>query len=97
MSKMPTAKEFFTELDSVIKDIEMLKDGSWVPDEHSCNASIEFLEKTKIKILQFTKLHVEAAIKECIESAPSGSSTDTVSYEDVVMALKDCYSIENIK
>ena len=46
---------------------------------------------------QFAKLHVEAAIKECIESAPSGSSTDTVSYEDVVEALEDCYPLTKIK
>jgi hypothetical protein len=45
----------------------------------------------------FAKLHVEAAIKTCIEEAPSGSSTDTVSYEDVVEALKNCYPLENIK
>ena len=46
---------------------------------------------------EFAKLHVKAAIKECIESAPSGSSTDTVSYEDVVECLKDCYPLTNIK
>jgi hypothetical protein len=45
----------------------------------------------------YAKLHVEAAIKECIESAPCGSSTDTVSYEDVKQALEDCYPLENIK
>jgi hypothetical protein len=48
-------------------------------------------------MIEFAKLHVEAAIKECIESAPSGSSTDTVSYEDVVNALTDCYPLTNIK
>ncbi len=48
-------------------------------------------------MIKFAKLHVKAAIKECIESAPSGSSTDTVSYEDVVYALKDCYPLKNIK
>jgi hypothetical protein len=47
--------------------------------------------------IEFAKIHVKAAIKECIESAPSGSSTDTVSYEDVVEALKDCYPESNIK
>jgi len=49
------------------------------------------------KLIDFAKLHVEAAIKECIESAPSGSSTDTVSYEDVEYALKDCYPLTLIK
>ncbi len=48
-------------------------------------------------MIKFAKLHVKAAIKECIESAPSGSSTDTVSYEDVVKALEDCYPLTNIK
>lgn len=48
-------------------------------------------------MIEFAKLHVKAAIKACIEEAPSGSSTDTVSYEDVVEALKDCYPLENIK
>ena len=47
--------------------------------------------------IEFAKLHVEAAIKACIEDAPSGSSTDTVSYEDVVEALKDSYPLTNIK
>lgn len=51
----------------------------------------------KISMIEFAKLHVEAAIKECIECAPSGSSTDTVSYEDVVEALTDCYPLNNIK
>ena len=46
---------------------------------------------------EFARLHVKAAIEECIESAPSGSSTDAVSYEDVVKALKNCYPDENIK
>lgn len=48
-------------------------------------------------LIEFAKLHVKAAIKMCIEEAPSGSSTDTVSYEDVVEALTDCYPLTNIK
>ena len=47
--------------------------------------------------IDFAKLHVEAAIKMCIEEAPSGSSTDTVSYEDVVEALTDYYPLDLIK
>lgn len=49
------------------------------------------------RMIEFAKLHVQAAIKECIESAPSGSSTDTVSYEDVVNALTDCYPLNKIQ
>lgn len=54
-------------------------------------------ESLKKQFIEFTKLHVKAAIETCIEEAPSGSSTDTVSYEDVVEALKDCYPLDNIK
>ena len=62
----------------------------WVGDDEDVND----LAKSHI---EFAKLHVEAAIKACIEDAPSGSSTDTVSYEDVVEALKDSYPLTNIK
>lgn len=54
-------------------------------------------QEISIIMIEFAKLHVEAAIKMCIEEAPSGSSTDTVSYEDVVNALKDCYPLTNVK
>jgi hypothetical protein len=37
------------EINLVIEDLEMLKDGTWVPDKHSCNASIEMLEIAKTK------------------------------------------------
>lgn len=65
----------------------------------------EFLDKkagTRSKwitdiMIEFAKLHVKEAIKACIEDAPSGSSTDTVSYEDVVEALKDSYPESLIK
>ena len=32
------------EINSVIEDLEMLKNGEWVPDDDSINASIEMLE-----------------------------------------------------
>lgn len=48
-------------------------------------------------MIEFAKLHVKEAIKACIEDAPSGSSTDTVSYEDVEEALKDSYPESLIK
>ena len=51
---------------------------------------------TRLMLIEFAKLHVEAAIKECIQSAPSGG-TDQVYYEDVVESLKDCYPKTNIK
>jgi hypothetical protein len=42
-------------------------------------------------MIEFSKLHVKAAIEMCIEEASLGLSTDNVSYEDVAEALKDCY------
>ena len=53
--------------------------------------------RTRAAMIQFAKLHVEAALKAAIEAAPSGSSTDTVSYEDVVKALSDCYPLNLIQ
>ena len=47
-------------------------------------------------MIELAKLHVEAAIKECIECAPT-SSTDPIHHSDVVECLKDCYSLDNIK
>jgi len=29
------------------QDVEMLRDGEWVPDDDSCNASIEVIEAIK--------------------------------------------------
>ena len=46
---------------------------------------------------EFAKYHVKKAIEAAIEEAPSGSSTDMVTYEDVVAALKDCYPGSNIR
>lgn len=70
--------------------------------DYSLNDELDYLsEQSKqllaSKMIEFAKLHVQAAIKECIDSAPSGSSTDTVSYEDIVEALKDCYQLNKIK
>lgn len=38
------------ELDIVITDFEMLKDGEWIPDESSINSSITMLERAKEKL-----------------------------------------------
>ena len=84
MNKIPTAEEFLKSKDYNLGGNEELADGLLT------NNVIE-------DMIEFAKLHVEAAIKACIEDAPSGSSTDTVSYEDVVEALKDSYPLTNIK
>ena len=67
-------------------------------EEETLDGSIsEYEQDIKKMMIEFAKLHVEAAIKACIEDAPSGSSTDTVSYEDVVEALRDSYPLDKIK
>lgn len=81
MNKIPTAEEFF------------------YPNVHKSRLRNTGISKKGCEelMIKFAKLHVEAVIKECIECAPSSSSTDTVSYEDVKFALKDCYPLDNIK
>lgn len=83
MEKIPTAEEYLKKCVYITTDD--------VEDVH------ESLDIVLTAMINFAKLHVQAAIKECIESAPSGSSTDTVSYKDVVEALTDCYPLTNIK
>jgi hypothetical protein len=87
MKNIPTAEEFLEKEHDVM--LESIADG-----EQSYTFAKDFIANW---LKEFAKLHVEAAIQECIESAPCGSSTDTVSYEDVVNALKDCYPLDLIK
>jgi cyclopropane fatty-acyl-phospholipid synthase-like methyltransferase len=42
----------------------MLKDGTWVPDEHSCDASIEMLEIAKTK---FDKMHTDEEVIDLLQ------------------------------
>ncbi len=52
----------------------------------------------KNAMIEFAKLHVEAALKEALESIPClGSSTDIASYEEVEDAVLTSYPSENIK
>lgn len=87
---MRTARQFIAD-NTNYTEIVTYQDS---PDTSDCALVYEACERLMI---EFTKIHVKAAIKECISSAPSGSSTDTVSYEDVVEALQDCYPLTNIK
>jgi len=58
----------------------------------SCN---EFAIKLAI---EFAKLHVEAALKEALESIPClGSSSDIATYEEVEDAVLNSYPLKNIK
>ena len=48
-------------------------------------------------MVEFAKMHVKAALKAALEDAPCGSSTDTVSYEDMEDAILKAYPETNIK
>lgn len=52
----------------------------------------------KKPMIEFAKLHVEAALKEALESIPClGSSTDIATYEEVEEAVLNSYPLTLIK
>ena len=49
-------------------------------------------------MIEFAKLHVEAALKDALESIPClGSSTDIATYEEVEDCVLTSYPLDNIK
>lgn len=49
-------------------------------------------------MIEFAKLHVEAALKEALDSIPClGSSSDIPTYEEVEKEILNSYPLENIK
>ncbi len=44
MRKVKDKEDALKYLDVLMEDFEMLRDGDWVPDEKSCEASIEVLQ-----------------------------------------------------
>jgi hypothetical protein len=49
-------------------------------------------------MIEFAKLHVEAALKDALESIPClGSSSDIATYEEVEYEVLNSYPLENIK
>ena len=95
MNSIPTVEDFLLQFEN--KHPRLKAEVSTEVDKDIFYSSAQGAMVTIDVMIEFAKLHVEAAIKTCIEEAPSGSSTDTVSYEDVVKALKDCYPLSNIK
>ena len=51
----------------------------------------------KTAMIEFAKLHVEAALEAALEDSPHGSSTDIPSYEDMKDAILNAYPLENFK
>lgn len=52
-----------TNINLVIEDLEMLKNGVWIPDEHSCNSSIENLKEAS-ELLQQSVIDFAEWIRE---------------------------------
>ena len=49
-------------------------------------------------MIEFAKLHVEAALKDALESIPClDSSTDIATYEEVEDSVLTSYPLDNIK
>ena len=49
-------------------------------------------------MVEFAKMHVEAALKEALDSIPClGSSSDIATYEEVEDAVLNSYPLTNIK
>ncbi len=86
MSTIPTAEEIFKDY----ADLCVFEEG---PNEYMVDKS-SFIEALK----EFAKMHVEAALKEALESIPClGSSSDIATYEEVEDAVLNCYPVTNIK
>jgi hypothetical protein len=50
-------------IDTVITDLEMLKNGSWIPDKDSCEASIRMLERAKT---EFDRMYSEEEVRKSL-------------------------------
>ena len=82
--KIPTAEEFLMSRVYVTTDD--------IEDVH------DSLQSVKDALIEFANMHVEAALKEALESVPClGSSTDIATYEEVRDAVLNAYPLNNIK
>jgi len=68
----------------------------FIDSKFSKNGNVLSVSSVKKIMIEFAKLHVKEALKQALEDAPYGSSTDTVSYEDMKIIL-DSYPETNIK
>lgn len=48
-------------------------------------------------MIEFAKLHVEAALENVLENVPYLGFTDTVSYSQIKEAVLNSYSLDNVK
>lgn len=107
-----TIKEFFPELDFSIEDIIALRDGEWISNEDGYNNTIANIEITKEKIVKFTILHVQSALKAASEKAYVEyidlETNEIFDYTDVIiddnvganinkLSILNAYPLSNIK
>lgn len=91
MENIPTAEEFLKIDNSFTdEDMESLKKSLEVKN-------IMDISDISITMIEFAKLHVQAALKQALEDSPTGSSTDIPSYGEMKDAILNAYPLENIK
>ena len=82
-----TSEEFLKQDEELIEDI--------IDGKISYSIALDILQN---KLIEFAKLHVEAALKEALESIPClGSSSDIATYEEVEEAVLNAYPLTKIK
>jgi hypothetical protein len=82
LNNIPTAEHFLASTSMLNKQLFPRKSNDF-------NQAVD-------RMKEFAAMHVKAALQEALDNVPYGSSTDTVSYEDVVGILT-CYPLTNIK
>jgi len=83
-NNIPTAEELLNDR------VYITQDG--IEDVH------DSLSTVAEAMIEFAKLHVEAALKEALESIPClGSSSDIATYEEVEDAVLNAYPLTLIK
>ena len=93
-NKILTAEEILIKEEILLKTIE---EGGNFPLNLTRDTHIGTAKNIKKAMISFAKLHVNAALKEALEEAPTGSSTDIPSYEEMKDAILNAYPLENIK
>ena len=84
MKKISTAEEFLKDKVYITKDD--------IEDVHDSLSYVAYA------MIEFAKLHVEAALKEALESIPClGSSSDFATYEEVEEAVLNSYPLNLIQ
>lgn len=91
---IPTAEEFLRKYESERPILQAYTETN--EDKMSFYNSAQGVCVVMEVMIEFAKFHVQEALKEALENVPYGSSTDTISYEDVAGILT-CYPLENIK